>query len=82
MTFWPLAPEAVATGLRILWVAIGWELIAAREGRKTREWLASIYGDQEEDQQAVLASFVALCWITGWQVGGSLVYDLAVLLLG
>lgn len=79
MRFWPLSPDALLTGIQMLWIAIGWELVAAPEGRKARDWLASVFGDQDEEGQARVASFVALCWIIGWQVSGKLLFDLVML---
>lgn len=63
---WPLSDELQITALRVVWLALGWELIAAPTARRFHAVVIDLFPDNDPNVSAIMASLIALRLVAQW----------------
>jgi Na+-driven multidrug efflux pump len=73
---WPLSDETQITALRVVWLALGWELIAAPSARRFHAVVINLFTDDDPDLAAVMTSLTAFALVAQWYGGTAILVEL------
>lgn len=72
---WPLSDEAQITALRVVWLALGWELIAAPSARRFHAVVIKLFPNDDPDLAAMMASLIAFGLVAQWYSGTAILVE-------